>query len=205
MKCETIIFVRYSKQPFIVQQMHPIVGSKKMLHNLQFHISLSSKIRIYFWVCVKKGGVYKGTISTQKSKYAFKISQHHNSPIKYHDSNLRFSNHVFLLTGVEVQQYNLKIVHIAIKFDKKIIISIEKALIVKTNNLKRIELKEDINKVTLSLALTTKMLQMRHKPFFFILWFALVGDFHKLGLHRVKSFTRMVHYWNWSWIKFHCL
>ncbi len=34
MKCETIIFVRYSKQPFIVQQMHPIVGSKKMLNNL---------------------------------------------------------------------------------------------------------------------------------------------------------------------------
>jgi hypothetical protein len=110
--------------------------------------------------------VYKGTINTQKSKDAFKISQHHSSPIKYHDSNLRFSNHVFLLTGVEVQQYNFKIAHIAIKFDKKIIISIEKASIVKTNNLKRIELKEDINKVTLILALTTKMLQMKHKPLF---------------------------------------
>ncbi len=149
--------------------------------------------------------MYKGTISTQKSKDAFKISQHHSSPIKYHDFNLRFSNHALLLTGVEVQQYNQEIAHIAIKFDKKIIISIEKSLILKTNHLKRIELKEDINKVTLISALTTKTLQMKHKPLFFILWLARVGDFHKLGLHRVKSFTGMVHYENWSWIKFHCL
>jgi hypothetical protein len=43
MKCQTITSVRYSKQPFIVQQMHPIVGSKQMLNNLQFHISLLTK------------------------------------------------------------------------------------------------------------------------------------------------------------------
>ncbi len=46
---------------------------------------------------------------------------------------------------------------------------------------------------------------MKRKPFFFILWLALVGNFHMVGLHRVKSFMRMVHYGNWSWIKFHCL
>jgi hypothetical protein len=64
MKCQTITFVMYSKQPFIIKQIHPIVGSKQMLNNLQLHISLSSRIRIYFWVCVKKGGVYKGDTST---------------------------------------------------------------------------------------------------------------------------------------------
>jgi hypothetical protein len=72
MKCQTIISVRYSKQPFAVKQMHPIVGSKQMLNNLQFHISLSSKTRIYFWVYVKKGTMYKGSTNTQKSKNAFK-------------------------------------------------------------------------------------------------------------------------------------
>jgi hypothetical protein len=77
-----------------------------MLNNLKLHISLSSKTRIYFWVCVKKGGVYKGNINTQKSKDAFKTSQHHNSPVKYHDSYLGFSNHVLLLTDIEVQRYN---------------------------------------------------------------------------------------------------
>ncbi len=93
----------------------------------------------------------------------------------------------------------------AIKFDKKIIISIDKSSILKRNNLRRIELKDGINKVTLISALTTKTLQMKYKPFFFILWLALVGDFHRAGLHRVKSFTRMVHNENWSWIKFHFL
>jgi hypothetical protein len=46
---------------------------------------------------------------------------------------------------------------------------------------------------------------MKHKHLFFILWLALVGDFHRGGFHRVKSFTRMLHYGNWSGIKFHCL
>jgi hypothetical protein len=77
-----------------------------MLNNLQPHLSLSSKTRIYFWVCVWKLGVYKGSISTQKPKDAFKTSQHHSSLIKYHDFNLRLSNHALFLTGVEVQQYN---------------------------------------------------------------------------------------------------
>jgi hypothetical protein len=36
----------------------------------------------------------------------------------------------------------------------------------KKNNLKRIELKDGINKVTLISALTTKTLQMKQKPFF---------------------------------------
>jgi hypothetical protein len=71
-----------------------------------------------------------------------------------------------LQIDVEVQQYNLKIAQIAIKLDKKIIISIKKSLILKKNNLKRIELKDGINKITLILALTTKTLQMKHEPFF---------------------------------------
>jgi len=96
-KCQTITFVRYSKQPFIVKQM---------LNNLQLHISFSSKTWIYFRDYVKKGGVYKGNTNTHKSKDAFKISQHHNSLIEYHDFDLRFSNHVLLLTGIKVQQYN---------------------------------------------------------------------------------------------------
>jgi len=74
MKCHTITSVKYSKQRFNVKQMHLIVGSKQMLNNLQRHISLSSIIRIYFWVYVEKGGVYKSSISTQKSKVAFKAS-----------------------------------------------------------------------------------------------------------------------------------
>ncbi len=46
---------------------------------------------------------------------------------------------------------------------------------------------------------------MKHEPLFFRLWLALVGDLRRVGLHRVKSVTRMLHYGNWSWIKFHCL
>ncbi len=88
---------------------------------------------------------------------------------------------------------------------KTIIISTKKSSILKRNNLKIIEQKDGINKVTLILTLTTKTLQMKHKPFFFILWLALVGDFHRVGLHKVKSFTRMLHYGNWSWIKIHFL
>jgi hypothetical protein len=64
MKCQTITFSIYSKQPFIVQQMHPIIGSKQMLNNLQLHISLSSKTRIYFWVYVKKESMCKGNLNT---------------------------------------------------------------------------------------------------------------------------------------------
>ncbi len=66
-------------------------------------------------------------------------------------------------------------------------------------------MRDGINKVTLISVLTIKTLQMKHEPLFFILWLALVGDFRKVGLHRVKFFTRMLHYGNWSWIKFHCL
>jgi hypothetical protein len=46
---------------------------------------------------------------------------------------------------------------------------------------------------------------MKHEPLFFRLWLAPVVDFRRVGLHRVKSLTRMLHYGNWSWIKFHCL
>jgi hypothetical protein len=53
--------------------------------------------------------------------------------------------------------------------------------------------------------LTTKTLQMKHKALFFRLGLVLVWDFWRVGLHRVKSLTRMLHYKNWSWIKFHCL
>ncbi len=88
---------------------------------------------------------------------------------------------------------------------KKIIISIEKSSILKRNNLKRIELRDGINKITLILVLTTKMLQMKHEPLFFRLWLALVGDGSRVELHRIKSLTRMLHYGNWNWIKFHFL
>ncbi len=87
---------------------------------------------------------------------------------------------------------------------KIIIISIDKSLILKRNNLKRIDLRDAINKVTLISTLTTKMLQMKHKTLFFRLWLAFVWDFRKVGLHIIKSLTRMLHYENWSWIKFHC-
>ncbi len=88
---------------------------------------------------------------------------------------------------------------------KNIIISIVKSSILKRNTLKRIELRDGISKVTLILALTTKTPQMKHKPLFFRLQLALVGDFHRVGLHKVKFLTRMLHYENYSWIKFHCL
>jgi hypothetical protein len=88
---------------------------------------------------------------------------------------------------------------------KNIIISIDKSLILKKNNLKKMKLIDGINKTTLISALTTKMLQMKHEPLFFRLWLALVGDGSKVELHRVKSLARMLHYGTWSWIKFHCL
>jgi len=62
----------------------------------------------------------------------------------------------------------------------------------KKKNLKKIELRDGINKVTLILALTTKMLQMKHESLFFRLWLVFVGDFHRVGLHKIKSLTRML-------------
>jgi hypothetical protein len=71
-------------------------------------------------------------------------------------------------------------------------------VILKRNNLKKIELRDGINEVTLISISTTKTLQMKHKPLFFKLWLALVGDKSWGELHKIKSFMRMVHYGNWS-------
>jgi len=46
---------------------------------------------------VKKRGVYKGNTNTHKSKDAFKASQHHSSPIEYHDFDVGLSIHALLL------------------------------------------------------------------------------------------------------------
>jgi len=47
--------------------------------------------------------------------------------------------------------------------------SIKKSFILKRNNLKRIELKDGINKITLISALTTKTLQMKQEHLLLLL------------------------------------